>query len=53
MLRVTSMEILKLTNGWDPARDMKSVLIVIKDFLSKSARYVFTMITNDNGFIKN
>lgn len=44
MLRVTTMEILKLTSstthqyGWDPAKDMKSVLIVIKEFLSQKAR---------------
>ena len=38
MLRVTTMEILKL-NGWDAAKNMKSVLIDIKDFLAKTARY--------------
>ena len=38
MLRVTTMEILKL-NGWDPAKNMKSVLSDIKDFLAKTARY--------------
>ena len=37
MLRVTTMEILKLTY-WDPARDMKSVLLDIKTFLSTWAR---------------
>ena len=38
MLRVTTMDILKL-NGWDFAKNMKSVLIDIKDFLAKTARY--------------
>ena len=38
MLRVTTMEILKL-NGWDFAKNMKSVLIDIKDFLARTARY--------------
>jgi len=37
MLRVTTMEILKLTY-WDPARDMKSVLTDIRNFLSTWAR---------------
>merc|ERR1712142_356304 len=37
MLLVTTMEILKLTY-WDPARDMKSVLKDIRDFLSTWAR---------------
>ena len=40
MLRVTTMDILRLTNGWDPAKDMKSVLIVIKQFLAHRARYI-------------
>jgi len=47
MLRVTTMEILKLTNGWDPAKDMKSVLIVIKEFLSKKARLNIHSERND------
>ena len=37
MLRVTTMEILKLTY-LDPARDKKSVLLEIKTFLSTWAR---------------
>ena len=39
MLRVTTMEILKLNNGWDPAKNMKSVLLDIKGFLAKTARF--------------
>ena len=38
MLQVTTMPILKLNNGWDPAKNMKSVLSDIKDFLAKTAR---------------
>ena len=37
MLRVTTMQILKLTY-WDPARDMKTVLMDIKTFLAAKAR---------------
>jgi len=46
MLRVTTMEILKLTY-WDPARDMKSVLLDIKSFLSTWARLDLTSERND------
>merc|ERR1719228_3251739 len=46
MLRVTTMEILKLTY-WDPARDMKSVLMDIKAFLSTWARLDPTSERND------
>merc|ERR1719370_2110663 len=46
MLRVTTMEILKLTY-WDPARDMKSVLMDIKAFLSTWARLDLTSERND------
>ena len=38
MLRVTTMEILKLNTGWDPAKNMKIVLIDIKEFLASRAR---------------
>ena len=37
MLRVASMDVLKLSH-WNPARDMKSVLQEIKDYLSTWAR---------------
>jgi baculoviral IAP repeat-containing protein 6 len=46
MLRVTTMEILKLTY-WDPARDMKSVLLDIKTFLSSWARLDLDSDRND------
>ena len=48
MLRVTTMEILKLTY-WDPAREggMKSVLMDIKAFLSTWARLDLTSERND------
>eukprot|EP00090_Calanus_glacialis_P046596 TRINITY_DN9229_c0_g1_i1.p1 TRINITY_DN9229_c0_g1~~TRINITY_DN9229_c0_g1_i1.p1 ORF type:complete len:1000 (-),score=433.85 TRINITY_DN9229_c0_g1_i1:164-3163(-) len=46
MLRVTTMEILKLTY-WDPARDMKSVLLDIKTFLSTWARLDLNSERND------
>jgi len=46
MLRVTTMEILKLTY-WDPARDMKSVLLDIKTFLSTWARLDLSSERND------
>ena len=46
MLRVTTMEILKLTD-WDPARDMKSVLLDIKTFLSTWARLDLNSERND------
>lgn len=46
MLRVTTMEILKLTY-WDPARDMKSVLTDIKNFLNTWARLDLTSERND------
>jgi len=46
MLRVTTMEILKLTY-WDPARDMKSVLLDIKSFLSTWARLDLSSDRND------
>jgi len=46
MLRVTTMEILKLTY-WDPARDMKSVLLDIKNFLSTWARLDLDSDRND------
>lgn len=46
MLRVTTMEILKLTY-WDPARDMKSVLTDIKSFLNIWARLDLTSERND------
>jgi len=46
MLRVTTMEILKLTY-WDPARDMKSVLMDIKMFLANRARLDLNSVRND------
>ncbi|XP_023334729.1 uncharacterized protein LOC111706168 [Eurytemora carolleeae] len=46
MLRVTTMEILKLTY-WDPARDMKSVLTDIRNFLSTWARLDMHSERND------
>ena len=46
MTRVTTMPILKLTY-WDPARDMKSVLMDIKAFLSTWARLDLTSERND------
>jgi len=46
MLRVTTMDILKLTY-WDPARDMKSVLLDIKKFLSTWARLDLGSDRND------
>jgi len=46
MLRVTTMEILKLTY-WDPARDMKSVLMDIKQFLAQRARLDLNSERND------
>jgi len=47
MLRVTTMDILRLTNGWDPAKDMKSVLIVIKQFLAHRARLNVQSVRNN------
>ncbi len=46
MLRVTTMEILKLSY-WNPARDMKSVLKDIKDFLRMWARLDLQSERND------
>ena len=46
MLRVTTMEILKLT-FWDPARDMKTVLMDIKNFLAAKARLDLNSVRND------
>ena len=46
MLRVTTMEILKLT-FWDPARDMKTVLLDIKTFLAAKARLDLNSVRND------
>jgi len=46
MLRVTTMEILKLTY-WSPARDMKSVLMDIKMFLANRARLDLNSERND------
>lgn len=46
MLRVTTMEILKLSH-WNPARNMKAVLIDIKDFLHTWARLDFKSERND------
>lgn len=46
MLRVTTMEMLKLTY-WDPARDMMSVLVDIKSFLSTWARLDIFSERND------
>jgi len=52
MLRVTTMEILKLTY-WDPARDMKSVLLDIKTFLSTWARLDLDSERNDQARYPN
>merc|ERR1719167_2117057 len=46
MLRVTTMEILKLTY-WDPVRDMNSVLKDIRNFLGTWARLDTTSDRND------
>ena len=46
MTRVTTMPILKLTY-WDPARDMKTVLLDIKNFLAKQARLDLNSGRND------
>lgn len=46
MLRVTTMEILKLSY-WNPARNMKSVLVDIKMFLQTWARLDLTSERND------
>jgi baculoviral IAP repeat-containing protein 6 len=46
MLRVTTMEILKLSY-WNPARDMKSVLVDIKSFLETWARLDLQSERND------
>ena len=46
MIRVTTMEILKLTY-WDPARDMKTVLMDIKKFLAAQARLDLNSGRND------
>ena len=46
MTRVTTMEILKLTY-WDPARDMKTVLMDIKRFLAAQARLDLNSGRND------
>jgi len=46
MLRVASMDMLKLSH-WNPARDMKSVLQGIKDFLSTWARLDLSSDRND------
>ena len=46
MLRVTTMEILKLSH-WNPARNMKSVLVDIKAFLQTWARLDFKSERND------
>ena len=46
MLRVTTMEILKLTY-WDPTKDMKTVLLDIKAFLATWARLDMTSERND------
>ena len=46
MLRVTTIEIVKLSH-WNPARDMKSVLIDIKSFLQDWARLDVRSERND------
>ena len=46
MMRVTTMEILKLTY-WSPARDMKSILLDIKQFLTQKARLDLSSERND------
>ena len=46
MLRVTTMEILKLSH-WNPAKNMKTVLIDIKEFLQTWARLDFKSERND------
>lgn len=46
MLRVSSMDMLKLSH-WNPARDMKSVLQEIKDYLSTWARLDLDSERND------
>jgi ubiquitin-protein ligase len=46
MLRVASMDMLKLSH-WNPARDMKSVLQEIKDYLSTWARLDLDSERND------
>ncbi|XP_033606327.1 uncharacterized protein LOC111861733 isoform X3 [Cryptotermes secundus] len=47
MLRVASMDMLKLSH-WNPARDMKSVLQEIKDYLSTWARLDLNSERNDD-----
>ena len=46
MLRVTTMEILKLSH-WNPAKNMKTVLIDIKEFLQTWARLDYKSERND------
>ena len=46
MQRVTNMEILKLSY-WNPAKDMKSILIEIKQFLQQWARLEVDSERND------
>ena len=46
MQRVTNMEILKLS-FWNPAKDMKSVLIEVKQFLQQWARIEVDSERND------
>ena len=46
MLRVTTIEIVKLSH-WNPARNMKSVLVDIKSFLQDWARLDFRSERND------
>ena len=46
MLRVTTIEIVKLSH-WNPARDMKSVLVDIKAFLQDWARLDVRSERND------
>lgn len=46
MQRVTNMEMLKLSY-WNPAKDMKSILVDIKHFLQQWARIEATSERND------
>ena len=46
MQRVTNMEMLKLSY-WNPAKDMRSILVDIKQFLQQWARLEATSERND------
>ena len=46
MQRVTNMEMLKLSY-WNPAKDMRSILVDIKHFLQQWARIEATSERND------